>query len=55
MSKEVATSRGFDTEVVPMKNTHHAKMIELLIGKDLNWARDKLKPKKHYLPGFEED
>jgi hypothetical protein len=23
-----------------MKNTHHAKMTELLIGRDLSWLRD---------------
>ncbi len=28
---------GFETEAVTMKNTHHAKMTELLIGKDLDW------------------
>jgi DNA adenine methylase len=30
---------GFDTELVAMKNTHHAEMTELLIGRNLNWAR----------------
>jgi DNA adenine methylase len=29
----------FDTELVAMKNTHHAEMAELLIGQDLSWAR----------------
>lgn len=41
----MAKKRGFDTEVVPMKNTHHEKMVELLIGKDLAWARRMLNPK----------
>jgi DNA adenine methylase len=36
---ELASRYGFDTEIVAMKNTHHAKMTELLIGRDLNWAR----------------
>ena len=36
---EMAASRGFDTQLVPMKNTHHAEMYELLIGRNLNWAR----------------
>lgn len=49
----MATERGFDTEVVPMKNTHHAKMLELLIGKDLEWVRVIRKPATDYLPGFE--
>lgn len=42
---EMAKARGFDTEIVPMKNTHHAEMVELLIGNDLNWARRMLYPK----------
>jgi DNA adenine methylase len=29
----------FDTLLVAMKNTHHAKMNELLIGRNLDWAR----------------
>jgi len=39
---ELATKFGFDTELVPMKNTHHAEMVELLIGKNLEWARQML-------------
>lgn len=35
----LANRHNFDTELVAMKNTHHAKMTELLIGKDLGWAR----------------
>jgi DNA adenine methylase len=30
---------GFDCQEVPMKNTHHTVMSELLIGRDLGWAR----------------
>ena len=30
---------GFATEAVAMKNTHHAKMTELLIGKNLDWLK----------------
>jgi DNA adenine methylase len=30
---------GFDTELAAMKNTHHAEMTELLIGRNLDWAR----------------
>ncbi len=37
--RELAKRRGFDMELIPMKNTHHAKMNELLIGRDLDWAR----------------
>lgn len=36
---ELAICQGFDIEPVPMKNTHHAEMTELLIGRDLSWAR----------------
>jgi DNA adenine methylase len=35
----LADAHGFDTELVAMKNTHHAEMTELLIGRDLDWAR----------------
>ena len=37
--QSMAVQHGFDFEAIPMKNTHHAKITELLIGKDLNWAR----------------
>lgn len=35
----LAERHGFDTELVSMKNTHHAEMHELLIGRDLSWTR----------------
>lgn len=37
--RNLADHYGFDTELIPMKNTHHAEMRELLIGRDLDWAR----------------
>lgn len=37
--RHLAERHGFSTEVVAMKNTHHAKMTELLIGRSLNWLR----------------
>lgn len=37
--KDLATKYNFDTEPVAMKNTHHAKMTELLIGPCLDWLR----------------
>lgn len=37
--QSMAHREGFDVEVIPMKNTHHAEMTELIIGKDLSWAR----------------
>lgn len=36
--RELAGSYGFDTQVVAMKNTHHAEMTELLIGRNLEWT-----------------
>lgn len=35
----LAEQYGFDTALVRMKNTHHELMNELLIGKNLEWAR----------------
>ncbi len=35
----LASEFDFDTQAIAMKNTHHAKMTELLIGKDLSWLR----------------
>ena len=40
MSEEIiklAQSFDFQTSLMPMKNTHHIKMEELIIGKDLSW------------------
>ncbi len=34
--RELARRHGFKTKAVPMKNTHHAEMSELLIGRDLS-------------------
>lgn len=36
---DMARQFGLDTQPVAMKNTHHAQMSELLIGRDLSWAR----------------
>ena len=38
--RELAQKHGFDIEPVAMKSTHHATMSELLIGRDLRWARE---------------
>ncbi len=35
--RELAAKYGFETRTIAMKNTHHAKMTELLIGRDLSW------------------
>jgi len=37
--KALAQRHGFQTCLVPMMNTHHATMEELVIGKDLSWIR----------------
>ncbi len=34
---QLAKRHGFESRPVAMKNTHHAKMTELLIGRDLSW------------------
>jgi len=36
---ELASMYNFDTELIAMKNSHHAQMNELLIGRDLDWVR----------------
>ncbi|MBI5875622.1 MAG: DNA adenine methylase [Deltaproteobacteria bacterium] len=35
--KEMARAHGFQMRLIPMTNTHHATMEELVIGKDLSW------------------
>lgn len=37
--RTLASMNGFDTVLVPMKSTHHERKSELLIGRDLDWAR----------------
>lgn len=37
--RELAKQYSFDFEAIAMKGTHHAEMKELLIGRDLDWAR----------------
>jgi DNA adenine methylase len=36
----LAERHGFETKLVAMKNTHHAEMNELLIGRDLHWVEE---------------
>jgi len=36
----LASEFNFETQAIAMKNTHHAKMTELVIGKDLGWLRE---------------
>lgn len=37
--RSMAEKHGFDIVEIAMKNTHHANMSELLIGRNLDWAR----------------
>ncbi|HXX23929.1 MAG TPA: DNA adenine methylase [Terriglobia bacterium] len=37
--RALALRFGFDMHAVAMKNTHHEVMTELLVGRDLGWAR----------------
>lgn len=38
--ESLAMEFGFDVQSIAMKNTHHARMTELLAGKDLTWLRN---------------
>jgi DNA adenine methylase len=38
---ELAKKFGFESRSIAMKNTHHAKMTELLIGRNLDWVKTK--------------
>lgn len=37
--RTLAERHAFDVQAIAMKNTHHAKMTELLIGRNLSWLR----------------
>lgn len=37
--RSLALAHRFDVQTIPMKSTHHAEMMELLIGRNLDWAR----------------
>lgn len=38
--RALAERHGFEIKSVPMKNTHHAEITELLIGRNLDWVED---------------
>lgn len=38
--RNLAERHGFENKSVAMKNTHHAEMTELLIGRNLDWVED---------------
>ena len=48
---ELAKKYGFDTEAIAMKNTHHAKMTELLVSRNFDWLRNSAMPQQAF-PGF---
>ena len=37
--KKLARACDFKSKLIPMKNTHHADMTELIIGRDLKWLK----------------
>lgn len=52
--REMAVGSHLDMELVAMKNTHHAKMQELLIGRDLTWSRPEPNALRQYEFNFDE-
>ena len=44
--RDLARVYGFDMRLVPMRNTHHTDMLELLIGRDLSWLKSD-SPERH--------
>ena len=51
--RELAKHSKFDMELVAMKNTHHTKMTELLIGRDLSWSRQDLNSHRQFEFNFD--
>jgi DNA adenine methylase len=52
--KSMARAHGFQMRLIPMTNTHHATMFELVIGKNLSWMDifpAVYEPKVEYLVG----
>ena len=37
--KKLAMEYEFSSQLIPMKNTHHANMMELVVGRDLSWLK----------------
>lgn len=37
--QRLAVQHGLDMRLIPMKNTHHAEKMELLIGRNLDWVQ----------------
>lgn len=49
--KNLARKHGFQMRLIPMKNTHHAQIFELVIGKNLSWL-DNLQKVYEKQPGY---
>ncbi len=39
-AKNLARKHNFQMRLIPMNNTHHAQIFELVIGKNLSWLED---------------
>lgn len=50
--RHLASKYRFDIEQVAMKSTHHARMTELLIGRNLDWARSRCPVNHPVFPEF---
>ncbi|HLG61740.1 MAG TPA: DNA adenine methylase [Ktedonosporobacter sp.] len=41
--RQIARQYNFDMQAIPMKNTHHTEMTELLISRNLEWLRQPIR------------
>lgn len=41
--RALAQRHGFEAKPIPMKNTYHTEMTELLIGRNLRWMEEDTK------------
>jgi len=37
--RKLAAEHGYQIKLIPMKNTHHAEMTELIVGRNLKWLK----------------
>ena len=52
--RNLARKHGFEMRLIPMNNTHHATLEELVIGKNLQWMdqfRAVREPEVDYVAG----
>jgi DNA adenine methylase len=50
--RKLAERHNFDTEPIAMSGTHHREMKELLIGRNLDWARNGSRDKRRRLQAY---